>query len=56
MLNKKSIFFILKIISERTTLAKTLVQSAINDAFRKESVTIQLARCWPLLLTELIND
>ncbi|CAF3461067.1 unnamed protein product [Rotaria sp. Silwood1] len=44
------------IIAERSILAKSLVQSAIDDAFRKESVTVQLARCWPLLLTQLIND
>ncbi|CAF4245591.1 unnamed protein product, partial [Rotaria sp. Silwood2] len=44
------------IIAERSILAKTFVQSAIDDAFRKESITVQLARCWPLLLTQLIND
>ena len=46
----------MKILIERTTLAKTLVQSAIDDAFRKETITIQLARCWPLLLTQLTKD
>ncbi|CAF0951410.1 unnamed protein product [Rotaria sordida] len=44
------------IIAERSTLAKTFVQSAIEDAFRKESMTVQLARCWPLFLTQLRND
>jgi len=43
-------------MTERATLAKTLVQSAISEAFRKETTTIQLARCWPLLLTQLLND
>ncbi|CAF4378226.1 unnamed protein product, partial [Rotaria sordida] len=44
------------IIAERSILAKTFVQSAIEDAFRKESMTVQLARCWPLFLTQLRND
>lgn len=37
-------------------MAKTVVQTAIEDAFRKETITIQLARCWPLLLTQLTKD
>ncbi|CAF4383164.1 unnamed protein product [Rotaria magnacalcarata] len=44
------------LIAERSALAKSLVQSAIEDAFRKESVTIQIARSWPLLFTQLINE
>ncbi|UJR37679.1 hypothetical protein I4U23_030374 [Adineta vaga] len=44
------------IVHERSSLAKMLVQSAIDDAFRKESITVQLDRCWPLLLTEILND
>ena len=46
----------MKIITERTTTAKALVQSAMDDAFRKESTTIRLARFWPLLLTQIIHD
>ncbi|CAF4219632.1 unnamed protein product [Rotaria socialis] len=44
------------LIAERSALAKSLVQSAMEDAFRKESVTIQIARSWPLLFTQLINE
>ncbi|CAF0968218.1 unnamed protein product [Adineta ricciae] len=44
------------IIHERSSLAKSLVQSAIDDAFRKESLTIQLERYWPVLFAKIMND
>ncbi|CAF1517823.1 unnamed protein product [Adineta steineri] len=44
------------IINERSILAKSLVQSAIDDAFRKESTILQLERYWPLLLTQFLTD
>lgn len=45
-----------KIVVERSTVAKSLVQSAIDDAFRREAVAIQLERCWPLLLARMRSD
>ena len=44
---------LLQMVTERTALGKSLVQSALDDAFRKETVTLQMERYWPLILTHL---
>jgi len=28
----------------------------MNDAFRKETVTLQLTRCWPLLISQFVHE
>lgn len=49
----RTIFSFLQVINERTALAKSLVQSALDDAFRKETFCVQLERYWPLILKKL---